>query len=88
MGNPNWVGLQMQFIVLKEAKESILVRYKRIKLLILEFKENFESKNKIIRRILRGKKRRKHKEEEEERRRRKKERELTSICILAITSKG
>ena len=48
--------------MLKEAKESILVRYKRVKL--LEFKENFESKNKIIRRILRGKKSRKHKEEE------------------------
>ena len=57
--------------MLKEAKESILVRYKRVKL--LEFKENFESKNKIIRRILRGKKSRKHEEEEEERRRKRKE---------------
>ena len=59
--------------MLKEAKESILVRYKRVKLLRLEFKENFESKNKTKRRILRGKKRRKHKEEEEERRRKRKE---------------
>ena len=57
--------------MLKKAKESILVRYKRVKLLRLEFKENLESKNKTKGRILREKKRRKHKEEEEERRRRK-----------------
>lgn len=75
--------------MLKEAKESILVRYKRVKLLRLEFKENFESKNKTKGRILRGKEEeeaqgRGGREGEEE----KGKRELTSICILAITSKG
>ena len=68
--------------MLKEAKESILVRYKRVKLLILEFKENFGSKNKIRRIILRGKKSRKHKEEEEERRRRKRKENLLVFAFL------
>lgn len=68
--------------MLKKAKESILVRYKRVKLLRLEFKENFESKNKTKGRILREKKRRKHKEEEEERRRRKRKENLLVFAFL------